>query len=54
MTVHEDHLKRIRADKEKYMAEDLFGNEHILNQTEKALETIINRLKALEGGEIVG
>ncbi|QPQ32301.1 tyrosine-type recombinase/integrase [Lysinibacillus sp. JNUCC 51] len=54
LAVHEDHLKRIRADKEKYMAEDLFGNEHILNQTEKALETIISRLKALEGGEIVG
>lgn len=54
LAVHEDHLKRIRADKEKYMAEDLFGNEYILNQTEKALETIINRLKALEGGEIVG
>lgn len=54
LAVHEDHLKRIRADKEKYMAEDLFGNEHVLNQTEKALETIISRLKALEGGEIVG
>lgn len=54
LAIHEDHLKRIRADKEKYIAEDLFGNEHVLNQTEKALETIISRLKALEGGENVG
>ncbi|MEK4701774.1 tyrosine-type recombinase/integrase [Solibacillus sp. FSL R7-0668] len=54
LDVHEDHLRRIRADKARYMAEDLFGNEHVLNQTEKALETIIDRLKALQGGENIG
>lgn len=54
LDVHKDHLRRIRADKEKYMAEDLFGNEHVLNQTEKALVTIIQRLEALLGGENIG
>jgi integrase/recombinase XerD len=54
LDVHKDHLRRIRADKVRYMAEDLFGNEHVLNQTEKALVTIIQRLEALQGGDNIG
>lgn len=47
---HKDHLERLRADKLHYMGEELFGNEHILNQTEKVLEDIIDRLESLDGG----
>lgn len=49
--IHKDHLERLRADKLRYMAEDLFGNEYVLNQTEKVLEDIISRLEILVGGE---
>ena len=51
LDIHKNHLKRLRADKQRYMGEDLFGNEYVLNQTEKTLEDIISRLESLEGGE---
>ena len=51
LEVHKDHLERLRADKLRYMGEDLFGNEYVLNQTEKTLEDIIGRLESLKGGE---
>lgn len=50
LDIHKNHLKRLRADKLRYMSEDLFGNEYVLNQTEKTLEDIISRLESLEGG----
>lgn len=51
LDIHKDHLDRLRDDKLRYMGEDLFGNEHILKQTEETLENIINRLETLKGGE---
>lgn len=51
LEVHKDHLERLRADKLRYMGEDLFGNEYVLNQTEKTLEDIIGRLESLKGVE---
>lgn len=50
MAVHKDHLERIRADKQRYMAEDLFGNDYLLFETEKALEEIVSQLEALQEG----
>jgi Site-specific recombinase XerD len=51
--IHKDHLERIRADKERYMVEDLMGSDYLLNETEKALEEIVSRLEALQQGEVV-
>ncbi|MDD1504567.1 tyrosine-type recombinase/integrase [Lysinibacillus sp. CNPSo 3705] len=51
LDIHKNHLKRLRADKLRYMGEDLFGNEYVLNQTEKTLEDIICRLESLESSE---
>lgn len=42
---HKDHLARIRADKERYMQENLIGTDYLLNETEKALEEIISQLE---------
>lgn len=50
LDIHKDHLERIRADKERYLAEDLMGSEYHLFETEKALEDIISRLSALKVG----
>lgn len=52
LDIHKDHLERLRADKIRYMGEELFGNEHVLNQTEKTLEDIISRLESLMDGEV--
>lgn len=52
LDIHKNHLKRLRADKLRYMGEDLFGNEYVLNQTEKTLEDIISRLESLESSEV--
>lgn len=51
LDIHKDHLDRLRDDKLRYMGEDLFGNEHILKQTEETLENIISRLESLKDGE---
>lgn len=51
LDIHKNHLKRLRDDKLRYMGEDLFGNEYMLNQTEMTLEDIIRRLESLKGGE---
>ncbi|WP_404359576.1 tyrosine-type recombinase/integrase [Cytobacillus firmus] len=48
LDTHINHLERIRADKERYLSEDLLGSEYHLQETEKALEDIINRLTVLE------
>lgn len=53
LEVHKDHLERIRADKERYMAQDLMGSDYLLNETEKALEVIVSRLEALQQGVMV-
>lgn len=53
LEVHKDHLGRIRADKERYMAQDLMGSDYLLNETEKALEVIVSRLEALQQGVMV-
>lgn len=52
LDIHKDHLERLRADRLRYMGEELFGNEHVLNQTEKTLEDIISRLESLMDGEV--
>lgn len=49
LEIHQDHLERIKKDKERYLAEDLMGSEYHLFETEKALEDIISRLSALQG-----
>jgi site-specific recombinase XerD len=46
--IHKNHLERIRADKERYLAENLIGTEYQLFETEKALEDIISRLEAIQ------
>lgn len=45
---HKDHLKRIKRDKERYLAEDLMGSDYLLNETEKALEEIVSSLEAIQ------
>lgn len=55
LDIHKDHLERIRADKGRYLAEDLMGSEYHLFETEKALEDIISRLSSIqERGAISG
>lgn len=52
LDIHREHLERIRADKRRYLAEELMGSEYHLFETEKILEEIINRLEALQEGGI--
>lgn len=54
LDVHKEHLERIKADKERYLAEELMGSEYHLFETEKVLEEIISRLTALQGGAASG
>ncbi|WP_077215213.1 tyrosine-type recombinase/integrase [Bacillus dakarensis] len=51
LDIHKVHLERIRADKERYLAEDLMGSEYHLFETEKALEDIISRLQPSKKGD---
>jgi len=40
LEIHKDHLSRIKADKQRYLEENLIGTDYLLNETEKALEDI--------------
>jgi len=51
LPAHRAHLQRIRADKARYMIENLMGSTHHLDQVEQALEQIICRLEELGGNE---
>jgi site-specific recombinase XerD len=50
LPVHKNHLERLKADKEAYMATEYIGNQEHLETIEYALETIIARLEALQHG----
>ncbi|GIQ70054.1 integrase [Xylanibacillus composti] len=47
LSIHKQHLERLRADKEAYMASEFIGTVNHLETIEYALETIIERLEAL-------
>ena len=47
LNFHKDHLQRIRADKKRYMEENLVGTDYLLIETEKALEEVISRLEVI-------
>jgi len=44
---HKEHLMRIRADKKRYMEENLIGTDYLLFETEEALEEIVSRLEGI-------
>lgn len=48
LPTHKQHLKRLIADKERYMAEMSIGNVEYVDSIEIALETIIERLEAIK------
>lgn len=50
LPVHEDHLKRLKEDKEKYMATEYIGTTSHLESIEYALKTIIKRLEEMKNG----
>lgn len=50
---HKEHLERIRADKQRYVEENMIGTDYLLFETEKALEEIIFQLEnilSVKGG----
>lgn len=51
LPIHKEHLKRLRADREKYMASEYIGTQNHLEMIENALETIIERLEEMKNGE---
>lgn len=48
LEVHKNHLERIRADKQRYMEENLIGTDYLLFETEKALTEIVTQLEAIQ------
>lgn len=50
LPIHKDHLDRLRANREAYMAQEYIGTTHHLETVEYALETIIGRLEAMQSG----
>ncbi|KPH71793.1 MULTISPECIES: tyrosine-type recombinase/integrase [Bacillaceae] len=50
LPVHKNHLERLRADREFYMATEYIGSQNHLETIEHALETIIDRLEVIESG----
>lgn len=48
LATHKQHLERLKADKERYMAEMSIGNIEYLEKIQVALETIIERLEAIK------
>lgn len=51
LPIHKEHLKRLRADREKYMASEYIGTQNHLEMIENTLETIIERLEEMKDGE---
>lgn len=50
LPIHKDHLDRLRANREAYMAQEYIGTMNHLETVEYALETIIERLEAMQSG----
>jgi site-specific recombinase XerD len=50
LPIHKDHLDRLRANREAYMAQEYIGTTNHLETVEYALETIIGRLEAMQSG----
>lgn len=50
LPVHRNHLERLRADRELYMATEYIGTQNHLETVEHALETIIERLEVIGSG----
>lgn len=48
LEVHKNHLERIKADKQRYMEDNLIGTDYLLLETEKALTEIITQLETLQ------
>lgn len=48
--IHKSHLKRLRKDRLKYMADEQVGTLHHLMKMENALETIIAELEMMSNG----
>lgn len=51
LEIHKDHLSRIKADKQRYLEENLIGTDYLLNETEKALKEIITQLEAIHSSK---
>lgn len=51
LSTHKKHLARLQADKEAYMATEFIGTQNHLETIEHALETIIERLEAIQSGK---
>lgn len=51
LEIHKDHLSRIKADKQRYLEENLIGTDYLLNETEKTLEDIISRLESIQSSK---
>lgn len=48
LPIHKDHLKRLRADREQYMASEYIGTQEHVETIEYALKTIIERLEVMQ------
>ena len=51
LEVHKNHLERIRADKQRYMGENLIGTDYLLHETEKALTEIVTQLEDIQNAK---
>lgn len=50
LSIHKEHLSRLQADREDYMASGYIGTEEHLSRIEGALITIIERLEEMNNG----
>lgn len=51
LEVHKNHLERIKADKQRYMEENLIGTDYLLFETEKALTEIVTQLEVIQNAK---
>ncbi|CEH31340.1 Site-specific recombinase XerD [Aneurinibacillus migulanus] len=49
LSIHKEHLARLRKDKELYKLENMIGTDFVIDETENVLEEIIMRLDRLVG-----
>lgn len=52
LSVHKDHLSRIRKDKENYMSSEHIGTEEHLDRVETSLVKVIEELEEIKDGSI--